>query len=103
MIHYHVWFSLKPEVGEEEGLRLAHAVVAELKGRGVLSRGVVLKNMGSPPKSRLARYHALFEFADDAQMTLAFAGKREEGIRQGPHGRLMESVSEFHVEVFKEV
>jgi hypothetical protein len=103
MIHYHVWFSLKPEVSEVNGLRFAHAFIDELKGRGVLLRGAVLKNTGSPPKSRLARYHAMFEFRDDEQMASAFAGKRSEGIHHGPHGQLMEVVSEFHVEVFKEV
>ena len=102
MIHYHVWFSLKPEVSEAEGLQLARAFIDELKGKGVLSRGTVLKNTGSPPKSRLARYHALFEFADDAQMDSAFTGKRADGIHHGPHGRLLDSVAEFHVEVFRE-
>ena len=102
MIHYHVWFSLKPEVSEEEGLSFAQAFIAELTIQGKLARGLVLKNTGEAPKSRLLRYHALFEFGDDEQMTAAFASKRKDGIQTGPHGKLMKSVSEFRVEIFRE-
>jgi hypothetical protein len=55
-----------------------------------------------PKESRLLPYHALFEFSDDDQMTAAFAGKRKEEIHGGPHGKLIESVSEFRVEIFRE-
>ena len=103
MIHYHVWFSLKPEVSEEAGLALARAFVAELKAKGGVARALVLKNTGEAPKSRLPKYHALFEFKDDAQMDATFAAKRAEGINGGPHGQLIAAVSEFKVEVFREV
>ena len=103
MIHYHVWFSLKPEMSEEEGLRFAKSFIEELRSQGKLARGILLKNTGEAPKSRLLRFHALFEFKDDEQMTAAFADKRKEGIHAGPHGKLMEAVSEFRVEVFREV
>ncbi len=103
MIHYHIWFSLKPELAEEAVLSYAKAFIEELSAQGNLARGVVLKNTGEAPKSRLLTYHALFEFRDDDQMTAAFAGKRKEGIHAGPHGKLIESVSEFRVEVFREV
>ena len=102
MIHYHVWFSLKPEIGEEIGLTFAREFIAELTAQGKLARGLLLKNTGEAPKSRLLRYHALFEFSDDDQMTVAFADKRKEGIHAGPHGKLMAAVSEFRVEVFRE-
>jgi len=103
MIHYHVWFTLKPGVSEEAGLALARAFVAELTGKGGVARATILKNTGEAPKSRLPRYHALFEFKDDAQMDATFAAKRAEGIHGGPHGGLIASVSEFKVEVFREV
>ena len=103
MIHYHVWFSLKPEISEETGLSFAREFITELTTQGKLARGIVLKNTGEAPKSRLLRYHALFEFSDDDQMNAAFADKRKEGIHAGPHGKLMKAVSEFRVEVFREV
>jgi hypothetical protein len=103
MIHYHVWFSLKPAVSEEAGLATARAFIAELTSRGGVARALLLKNTGEAPKSLLPRYHALFEFTDDAQMDATFAAKRSEGIHHGPHGRLIESVSEFKVEIFREV
>ena len=102
MIHYHVWFSLKPEVSEADGLSFAHAFIGELSTQGKLVRGLVLKNTGEPPKTQLLRYHALFEFSSDEQMNAAFANKRKEGIHAGPHGKLMASVAEFRVEVFRE-
>lgn len=103
MIHYHVWFSLKPEVGEATVLSYARAFIEELSIQGNLFRGIVLKNTSEGLKTRLLPYHALFEFRADDQMTAAFAGKRKEGIHTGPHGKLIESVSEFRVEVFREV
>lgn len=33
MIHYHVWFTLKPEVSEAAGLAIAREFVAELTAR----------------------------------------------------------------------
>lgn len=102
MIHYHVWFSLKPDVPEAVGLGHARAFIAELLAQGQLVRGLVLKNDGSPPRSRLPAYHALFEFADDAQMDSAFSHRRQVGIHTGPHGQLLASVADFVVEVFRE-
>ena len=103
IIHYHVWFSLKPGVSEKEGLSFARSFIEELSAQRKLLRGTVLKNTSEPPKSQLLRYHALFEFSDDDQMTAAFAMKRKEGIHGGPHGKLMDSVSEFRIEVFREI
>lgn len=103
MIHYHVWFTLKPEVSEAAGLAIAREFVAELTARGGVARATILKNTGEAPKSRLPRYHALFEFRDDAQMDATFAAKRAEGIHGGPHGRMIAAVAEFKVEVFREV
>ncbi len=100
MIHYHVWFTLKPAVDEAEGLAVARSFLNELAGRGAVGRSLLLRNTGEAPKSRLPRYHALFEFADDQQMERAFAAQRAEGIHACAHGRL---VAEMQVEVFREV
>ncbi len=103
MIHYHVWFTLKPAIAEETGLAVAREFMTELRSTGRAQRCTLLKNSGEPPKSRLHRYHALFEFTDDAQMAAAFGSQRERGIHTGAHGGLIDSVEQFHVEVFREV
>jgi hypothetical protein len=103
MIHYHVWFSLKPEIAESDALAHARAFIAELCEQGRLIRGTVLKNNGAPPSSALPPYHVVFEFHDEAHMNASISGKREEGIHVGPHGHLMRSVAEFRVEIFREI
>lgn len=103
MTHYHVWFTLKPAVTEADGLAVARDFIKEITDRGAVARALLLRNSGEAPKSKLPRYHALFEFTDDAQMDRAFAAKRTEGIHAGPHGRLIESIGEMQVEVFREV
>lgn len=100
-LHYHVWFSFKPEVGDEAGLATAREFLAEVKAQGI--RCQLLRNLAEADKSKLLPYHALFEFSDQAQMDATFAAKRTEGITVGPHGRLMKSVAAFHVEVFAEL
>ncbi|HYP18049.1 MAG TPA: DUF6614 family protein [Opitutus sp.] len=103
MIHYHVWFSFQADVPEGTGLSVARAFVTELAREGRVAQATLLKNSGQPPSSRLGPYHALFEFADRAQMDAAFAARRGEGIQAGAHGALMAVVAEFHVEVFHTV
>jgi hypothetical protein len=103
MIHYHFWFTLKPAIPEADGLATARSFIKEVTDRGDAARALLLRNSGEAPKSRLPRYHALFEFVDDVQMERAFAAKRTEGIHAGPHGRLMEAIDGRQVEVFREV
>jgi len=101
MTHYHVWFSLKPEVGSRRsGLR--PGVHRRAPGRRQVGAGFGAEESGDPAKSRLPPYHALFEFRDDEQMNAAFAAKRVTGIHAGPHGQLMASIAEFRVEIFRE-
>lgn len=103
MIHYHVWFTLKPGIAETDGLAVARDFLNEINRSGAAARSLLLRNTGEAPKSRLPRYHALFEFADEPQMERAFAAKRAEGIHAGPHGRLIEAIDGMQVEVFREV
>jgi hypothetical protein len=103
MIHYHVWFTLKSGIDESAGLAVARSFLTELAEQGAAARSLLLCNTGEAPKSRLPRYHALFEFTDEQQMERAFAAKRSEGIHAGLHGRLMEAIGEMQVEVFREV
>lgn len=103
MIHYHVWFTLRPGVDEAAGLAAAAAFQAELSAAGRVARCTLTRNTAEPGKSLLPRYHALFEFADDAQMDATFAAQRTAGIHSGAHGELLRLVAEFKVEVFRSV
>lgn len=102
MIHYHVWFNLKPGVPEPSGLQIVSRFLSELAGTGEATSFQLLKNTGKPPKSKLAAYHALVEFADFAALGAAMKKQTERGIHSGSHGMMVEVVCDFHVEVFEE-
>ncbi len=101
VIHYHVWFHFKPEVGEDAGLEIVHRFLTEMKERGVQNQ--LMKNRADAAKSKLDRYHAWFEFADQTQMNAVLGEKAREGIQVGAHGELIRAVSSFHVEVFDNI
>ena len=103
MIHYHVWFSLKPGIDEREGLSVVRTFLNDLFRAGEISGFHLLENSGKPPKTRLLPFHALIEFRSDAQFGAAFAAQAEKGIHNGAHGRVLARVAEFQIEVFKEI
>jgi hypothetical protein len=103
MIHYHVWFDLKPEIGEAEGLATVGRFLARLSAGGEAAGFRLLRNKGAAPRSKLPRYHALIEFADDEQLASAMRHQAERGIHHGPHGAVIEAVANFHVEIFATV
>jgi len=49
MIHYHVWFNLKPGVPVQSGLKTVSDFLSELAGAGEASTFQLLKNTGAPP------------------------------------------------------
>jgi len=63
----------------------------------------LLRNKGSAPRSKLARYHALVQFADAEQLATAMKNQADRGIHAGGHGAVIDVVSDFHVEVFEEM
>jgi hypothetical protein len=100
MTHYHVWFDLQPGIPEPSGLA---AVQRFLQGLCEADEAVafqLLRNAGSPPRSKLPHYHALIAFADDSQLTEAMKKQAARGIHSGWHGAMIEVVANFHVEVF---
>ena len=103
MIHYHVWFSLKSGTDEREGLSVFQTFLNDLLRAGDISGFRLLENNGRPPKTKLLPFHALIEFRDDAQFGAAFAAQAKKGIHDGAHGRVLASVAEFQIEVFKEI
>lgn len=100
MLHYHVWFNLKPGIPEAEGLQTIRTFLATLTTAGEASGFQLLRNQGSPPRSKLPHYHALVEFADQATFEAAMKAQAQRGIFQGPHGAVVDAVQDFHVEIF---
>ena len=103
MIHYHVWFNLRAGSQEAESLAVIHTFVKEVQARGSPASVRLLANQGREPRTKLPKFHALFEFASDEQFSAAFSAQAAQGIRTGFHGRVMSLVDEFQIEVFREL
>jgi len=103
MIHYHVWFNLKPEITEEAGLQVVRKYLSGLSTSGDASDFQLLRNRGSAPRSKLPAYHALVEFTDSEALSAAMKKQAQQGIHTGPHGQIINVVCDFHVEVFASV
>jgi hypothetical protein len=100
MIHYHVWFNLKPEVLESEGLATVARFLKKLCEIDEAATFQLLRNKGGPPRSKLPQYHALIQFMDDAQLADAMKNQVSRGIHAGLHGKVIDVVTDFHVEIF---
>jgi hypothetical protein len=100
MIHYHVWFNLKPEVAEPAGLDVVAQFLTRLSAAGEATGFQLLRNLGRPPRSKLPAYHALVEFADAEALSAAMQQQAGRGIHSGPHGAVIDVVADFHVEIF---
>ena len=100
MLHYHVWFNLKPGIGEDRGLQIVAGYLSQLSAAAESAGFRLLKNAGSAPKSKLPKYHALVEFTGFDQLGAAMKKQTERGIHGGRHGEIVEVVCDFHVEIF---
>lgn len=103
MLHYHVWFNLKPGISENEGLANLGSFFREARAEGAIRNYQLLKNEGGPPRSKLARFHALVEFEDQGHLTASMQRQAAMGIHKGLHGAVVGVVQDFHVEVFSTV
>jgi len=101
MIHYNVWFALKDGVTEEGGLAAVDGFLRELCAAGEVSAYRLLKNTSEGGRTKLPKYHAIIEFADDAALSQAMKNQAARGIHAGGHGRIIGVVSEFRVEIFR--
>jgi hypothetical protein len=101
MIHYNVWFTLKDEVLEQRGLAVVDGFLRELCAAGEVSAYRLLKNTSDGARTKLPRYHAIIEFADDAALSQAMKNQVARGIHAGGHGEIINVVSEFRVEIFR--
>lgn len=100
MLHYHVWFNLKPEVSERDGLAVVTQFLHQLCAADEAISFELLTNQGGPPRSKLPQYHALVRFTDKTQLGTAMKNQTTRGIHTGLHGAVIEVVTDFHVEVF---
>lgn len=103
MIHYNVWFSFRGNVEETEGLAAIHAFLGELHSADSVAGFQLLKNTGAAAKTQMLPFQALIEFRDDAQFSAAFPAQAARGIHTGLHGRVLSLVSDFRIEVFKQL
>lgn len=103
MLHYHVWFNLKSGVPEDTGLAAVSDYLSTLTGAGEAQDFQLLRNRGSAPRSKLPAYHALVMFADSEALDAAMKLQAQRGIHHGAHGRVVDVVCDFHVEIFTSI
>jgi hypothetical protein len=103
MVHYNVWFALKEGVDERAGLETFERFLGGLRGQGEVSGYRLLKNTSEGARTKLPRYQAIIEFADDAALALAMRNQAARGIHNGAHGEIVGIVSDFRVEIFRVV
>ena len=103
MIHYNLWFDLKDDADEPASLGVIQAFLDELFATGAIAGFQLLKNSAEGSKTKLLRYQTLIEFNDDAQFSAAFAAQAARGIHTGLHGQVMSMVSDFRIEIFRQI
>jgi hypothetical protein len=102
MIHYNVWFSFKDTIAHPElELRRMRDFLGDLKARSLISKYTLLRSRSDT--TRLATYHAVISFEDEAQFGKPFKEVAAAGIHTGLHGLMIEHVDTFIVEIFEEI
>ncbi len=101
MIHYNVWFTFKDGLEENRGLAVVEEFLRGLSSSGEAASFRLLQNKSEGPRTKLPRYQAVIEFADEAALSEAMKHQAARGIHHGAHGRLVDIVSEFRVEIFR--
>lgn len=103
MIHYNIWFDLRSDTDHDKDLSVVQEFLGELYAVGSIAGFRILRNSGAAAKTKMLRYQALIEFRDEAQFSAAFSAQAAQGIHTGLHGRVMSLVSDFRVEVFRQI
>ncbi len=101
MIHYNVWFAFKGGVDEGGGLAVIEDFLRGLCAAGEVASFRLLRNSSDGPRTMLPRFQAIIEFADDDALSAAMKNQAARGIHNGGHGRVVDVVSEFRVEIFR--
>jgi hypothetical protein len=103
MLHYNVWFDLKADVPEAEAITTIRLFLDQLRTTNQIAGYNLLRNAAVPPKTTLLPFQAIIEFQDGKQFSTAFSDLRQAGIHNGPHGVIVEMVTQIRAEVFNEV
>ncbi|MGA2018495.1 MAG: DUF6614 family protein [Opitutaceae bacterium] len=101
MIHYNVWFALKEGIAEDSGLMVVDRFLRDLSAAGEVSAYRLLRNTSEGARTKMPKYHAVIEFADEAALSQAMKNQTARGIHTGDHGQIISVVSEFRVEIFR--
>ena len=70
-------------------------------GIGEVAAFRLLRNKAEGARTKLPRFQAIVEFADEAALARAMKNQAERGIHRGGHGNVVDVVSEFRVEIFQ--
>ena len=101
MVQYNVWFALKQGVEERSGLAVVNDYLGGLAVAGEAVGHRLLRNTSDGTRSKLPRYQAIVEFRDDAALSAAMKNQAARGIHKGGHGEIMDVVTDFRVEIFR--
>jgi hypothetical protein len=103
VIHYNVWFSIKPGANIAAQLARCRTCLDDFKARGAICNYSLLENRGKPGETALPQLQAIIEFQNYEQFGLPFDEVRRTGIHAGLHGLMIKTVEQFKVEVFEEI
>jgi hypothetical protein len=98
-IHYYVWFSFRPGVEPDDGLRHVRTFLDEMTRRGVIVEFRLLRNRAASATARA--FQAAIVFADAEAFARGFEEVEHDGVRAGPHGLMIANVQDFSAEVFE--
>lgn len=103
MIHYNVWFAFRDGAPEVDGLARVRAFLDDLQQRTLIDGFRLLRSRARPGQTRLAPFHAVILFADQAQFDAAFHDVELTGVHAGLHGFMIADIGTFIVETFDEL
>jgi hypothetical protein len=103
MIHYNVWFRFRNDINERDGLGIVYGFLDELRHAAGIANFRLLRNTGIASKTRMLPFQAVIEFSDETQFSSTFAAQARSGIHDGFHGRVLNIVSDFQIEVFTHI
>jgi len=102
MVHYKVFFTVRSGVEESRCLTVVGDFLQQLTGVGEVAAFRIFKDSSYMPGGRTG-FQALVEFSSDAAFARAIKNQQERGIHQGAHGAVVAAVSDFRVEVVRDV
>lgn len=104
MISYHVFFSPKDGMPEDQVLGATRAFFAALEENKQIRTYRILRVTNPASFAGLPRFQAIVDFATQDEMDTAFAFMRQPGkIHSGAHGKLIEMVTDFRVSFSEDV